>query len=27
MVRDFWQLDAAPFDGSLEPASFYTGAA
>jgi type II secretory pathway predicted ATPase ExeA len=27
MIRDFWQLDAAPFDGSLEPATFYTGAA
>jgi len=27
MVRDFWHLHAAPFDGSLEPATFYCGAA
>lgn len=26
MVRDYWRLNAAPFDGTLEPATFYTGA-
>jgi type II secretory pathway predicted ATPase ExeA len=27
MVRDYWHLHAAPFDSSLEPATFYCGAA
>jgi type II secretory pathway predicted ATPase ExeA len=26
MVRDHWNFTAPPFDGSLEPATFYTGA-
>jgi type II secretory pathway predicted ATPase ExeA len=26
MVRDHWRLTATPFDGSLEPATFYCGA-
>jgi len=26
MVRDYWRLSAAPFDGTLEPATFYAGA-
>ena len=26
MVRDYWRLNAAPFDGMLEPATFYCGA-
>ncbi len=25
MVRDYWRLNAAPFDGALEPATFYSG--
>ena len=25
MVRDYWRLNAAPFDGSLEPATFHAG--
>lgn len=25
MVRDHWQFTAAPFDGTLEPATFYAG--
>ena len=25
MVRDYWHLNAAPFDGSLEPATFHAG--
>ncbi len=26
MVRDYWRLNAAPFDGTLEPATFYAAA-
>lgn len=26
MVRDYWHLNAAPFDGTLEPATFYMAA-
>ncbi|MFM8433784.1 MAG: hypothetical protein ACKOBP_00350, partial [Planctomycetia bacterium] len=25
MVRDYWRLTAAPFDGTLEPATFHVG--
>ncbi|NCA11507.1 hypothetical protein EBR56_06825 [bacterium] len=25
MVRDYWRLNAAPFDGTLEPATFHAG--
>ena len=27
MVRDYWHLNAAPFDGTLEPATFHAGRA